>query len=306
MPAHPATGGGAGGSDRSGSDEGSFHSDEEDEYEEGDWEEGEEEEEEEEIEENEQSEGSASASGERRGSSSNGGSGSGEEDDQDEEDEGDDGEEEEDFDVYNSEDDAQEGADDCVNDADGRNDTTHESTAPISAPTFAFTAASSPSAFVQAPAFADSAFTASPAFGQTSAWPAVSSSNENARAAPFSSAAPHSAPSPPAAVYPSLSLPSNNNEKTALTGGHAAQPALSTPPTPLPSQHAGAVASPERSAAAASLQFVDFKRSLGQPGRRSRTATEEAQEVKVALARYELVVPTDKFDDQIEKALYGC
>ncbi|AIO01823.1 hypothetical protein LPMP_341970 [Leishmania panamensis] len=59
-----------------------------------------------------------------------------------------------------------------------------------------------------------------------------------------------------------------------------------------------------------SLYFVDFERSLGQKlssseWHRARSKDGETQDVKRALARYDLVLPTDKFDEQIEKALYG-
>ncbi|KAG5466791.1 hypothetical protein LSCM1_00968 [Leishmania martiniquensis] len=72
--------------------------------------------------------------------------------------------------------------------------------------------------------------------------------------------------------------------------------------TMLPSQHRlGTTAAP--------LHFVDFERSLAQklPGsewRRARSKAEEAQDVRCTLARYELVLPTDAFDEQINKALY--
>lgn len=88
-----------------------------------------------------------------------------------------------------------------------------------------------------------------------------------------------------------------DRDNTALT------PASSPPPPPSSAHTTLSQANP---AAAASLQFVDFKRSFGQGVRRVRSASEEALDVKASLARYELVVPTDKYDHQIESALYGC
>lgn len=60
----------------------------------------------------------------------------------------------------------------------------------------------------------------------------------------------------------------------------------------------------------APLHFVDFERSLGQKlssseWHRAHSKADEVQDVKRALARYNLVLPTDKFDEAIEKALYG-
>ncbi|GET92725.1 hypothetical protein, unknown function [Leishmania tarentolae] len=88
---------------------------------------------------------------------------------------------------------------------------------------------------------------------------------------------------------------------------------LSTPPVssfqstaPAPT----AATQPQVGTITDTLQFVDFERSLGQKlssseWHHARKKADEVQDVKRVLARYHLVLPTDKFDEQIEKALYG-
>lgn len=62
------------------------------------------------------------------------------------------------------------------------------------------------------------------------------------------------------------------------------------------------------------LQFTSFVRTLGgkRPSpssadyHRPLSEAEEAAQVRAILSRYELVIPTDKFDEQITMALYGA
>ncbi|KPA86168.1 hypothetical protein ABB37_00417 [Leptomonas pyrrhocoris] len=150
------------------------------------------------------------------------------------------------------------------------------------------------------------------AFAQTSLWPSATTHGSSS-SVPAQSTTPSSFAA--AAPTPSAASPSPVLIDSGCAESHAA-PAKNvegrnpvhhrreqtTSPTPA---HAS-VPSQGKSAAAMSLQFVDFKRSFGQNLRRTRSAAEEASEVKASLARYELVVPTDKFDAQIEKALYSC
>lgn len=115
--------------------------------------------------------------------------------------------------------------------------------------------------------------------------------------------APARAPPPSSTCFASLA---RDGTKVIRQTGDRDNTALTPAFSSLPPSSAHTTLSQAKPAAAASLQFVDFKRSLGQGVRRVRSASEEALDVKASLARYELVVPTDKYDHQIESALYGC
>ncbi|KAG5492083.1 hypothetical protein GH5_00987 [Leishmania sp. Ghana 2012 LV757] len=141
-------------------------------------------------------------------------------------------------------------------------------------------------------------------------------------------------PSPPLSIAPSVFLasplatappPPPLAKTTPSFPSHTAlqeQWPLSTAPAPSPKPPAAATPGPRPAIApaaatqqqhgtiAAPLHFVDFERSLGQKlsnseWHRARSTAEEAEDVKRILARYDLVLPTDAFDEQIDKALYG-
>ncbi|KPI82775.1 hypothetical protein ABL78_8212 [Leptomonas seymouri] len=156
----------------------------------------------------------------------------------------------------------------------------------------------------------------SSAFGQTGPWPSAAIHDGSSSASNFAVPAPTAAVvSFPPATPPLMGvLPS----PTPIIGGGAKSNVASASTVEVKNSMSGSreqTVSPApvrtpvsqgKSAAATLLQFEDFKRSFGQNQHHTRSAEDEAAVVKALLARYELVVPTDKFDDQIERALYGC
>jgi hypothetical protein len=308
-------------------------SDEENEFNEEDWEEEDEEEEQECVEEDDDN--STEQEGSNSSASQSNHTGSAERSVDSGEEEGDEDEEEDEDDYedategYNDEEEEGKNSGHDVDDVAHEKDNADTAVTAQYAPSFNFAAASSP------PVLASSAFAsaghppsagaptsiaaASSAFGQAAAWPLATATVNGSSSAFTSFRQPTPSASPPPAFFtgaPAAAAPGSAGVEEGVPyhsaeGATPASSKMTQPPFPAPPTSAQLLpphktAHQEGAAAAISLQFVDFKCSFGQALRRTRSAAEEAQEVKTSLARYELVVPTDRFDKQIERALYGC